>query len=170
MPAVLPPPFRIFLLRHASADWAKPGETDFDRALNGHGYAEAEVVADKALDKGYRPDLVLSSTARRCRETADALARGLCGMDVPFRFIDALYNAPVETYLELLQSSGPAASVMMIGHNPAMEELLHLLAGGDVLASAIPQGYPPAGLAVLDAITGNDDTRAGWHLVDFVAA
>ncbi|WP_027489172.1 SixA phosphatase family protein [Allorhizobium undicola] len=166
MSFILPPPSRIYLLRHASANWPGPGERDFDRALSEQGYAEAEFVAERAFERDYRPQRVLSSTARRCRETADAVARNLSGMDIEFNYIDALYNAPLDTYVELLKASAPAQSVMMIGHNPAMEELLHLLAGEEALARSIPQGYPPAGLAVLDA-TG---AATGWTLVDFLQA
>ena len=60
MPAILPPPTRIYLLRHAEAAWALPGQKDFDRPLSEKGYADAEVVADRASDMGYKPDLVLS--------------------------------------------------------------------------------------------------------------
>lgn len=161
MAAILPPPIRIFLLRHAEAAWATSGQNDFDRPLNDKGYADAELVADKAADKGYRPDLILSSTAIRCRETTDAMHRAM-GATVEVRFVDALYNASPDTYLEILDAQEEASSVMLIGHNPTMEQTLEALIGHDALLRDLPTGFPTAGLAVLDYI--ND----GWSLVDFV--
>jgi phosphohistidine phosphatase len=123
MTAILPPPSRIYLLRHAEAAWAAPGQSDFDRPLNEKGYADAEIVADKAADKGYRPDLVLSSTALRCRNTADAIHRAM-GSTVDIRFVDALYNASPDIYLEIIGAQGSVNSVMLVGHNPTMEQTL----------------------------------------------
>lgn len=168
MNLVSPPPYRIYLLRHAKSDWAKPGERDFDRALSNSGFAEAETVAVTASSKAYRPDLVISSTALRCRQTADAIRRNMPG-SVPFRFLDELYNAPADTYFDVLSALDGVGSVMLIGHNPAMEEVLETLVGTAALQAAIPEGYPTAGLAVLDHAT---DSPAGsaksWRLTDFL--
>ena len=60
-------PQRIYLLRHAKSGWAEPGGRDFDRSLSDAGFAEAELLAETAADKQYRPDLVVCSTAKRCR-------------------------------------------------------------------------------------------------------
>jgi phosphohistidine phosphatase len=163
MNTILPPPSRIYLLRHAEAAWASPGQRDFDRPLNEQGYADAEIVADKAADKGYRPDLVLGSTALRCRETADAIHRAM-GSTVEIRLVDALYNASPDIYLEIIDAQESVNSVMLIGHNPTMEQTLEALIGHDALSRALPTGFPTAGLVVLDYDTG----ATGWRLVDFV--
>ena len=57
--------FRLYLLRHARAGWAAPGKADFDRTLDDQGYAEAEILAEEMADQGYRPQVVISSTAVR---------------------------------------------------------------------------------------------------------
>jgi phosphohistidine phosphatase len=163
MTAILPPPSRIYLLRHAEAAWAVPGQSDFDRPLNEQGYADAEIVADKAADRGYRPDLVLSSTALRCRNTADAIHRAM-GSTVDIRFVDALYNASPDIYLEIIGAQGSVSSVMLIGHNPTVEQTLEALIGHQALSQALPTGFPTAGLAVLDY----DNGATRWRLVDFV--
>ncbi|MCM2439981.1 histidine phosphatase family protein [Agrobacterium vitis] len=157
-------PFRVYLMRHAAADWPGAGQKDFDRPLSNTGYAHAEMITGMAADKGYRPDLVICSTAVRCRQTADAVRRSMCAEDVEIRYIDALYNGGAETYLEILHSSSPQGSIMLIGHNPAIEECLHVLIGEQALASTIPQGYPAGGLAIIDAA----DTPSRWQLVDFL--
>ncbi|MCF1435090.1 histidine phosphatase family protein [Agrobacterium vitis] len=157
-------PFRVYLMRHAAADWPGAGQKDFDRPLSNTGYAHAEMITGMAADKGYRPDLVICSTAVRCRQTADAVRRSMCAEDVEIRYVDALYNGGAETYLEILRSSSQQGSIMLIGHNPAIEECLHVLIGEHALASTIPQGYPAGGLAIIDA----EDTPSRWQLVDFL--
>ncbi|KQV81656.1 histidine phosphatase family protein [Rhizobium sp. Root1220] len=162
MAAISPPPSRIYLLRHADAAWAGPGQRDFDRPLNQKGYDDAEIIADSAADKGYRPDLVLSSTAVRCRDTANAVRRAM-GETVDMRFVDELYNASPDTYLEIIDSQD-VGSVMLVGHNPTMEQTLEALIGHEAVSRALPNGFPTAGLAIIDF----DGPARGWRLVDFL--
>lgn len=160
-------PSRIYLLRHARSAWAQPGERDFDRPLDEEGFAEAEIVADKAADLRYRPVRIVSSTALRCRQTAEAMHRAL-NHDLELLFADELYNASYDVYLEMIASTADAESLMFIGHNPTIEEVLERLGGGGPTAAAIPAGYPTAGLAVLDRPEGSDGRY--WDLVDFLTA
>ncbi len=162
MAALLPPPNRIYLLRHAEAAWAEPGQRDFDRPLNQKGFGDAEIVADRAADKGYRPDVLISSTALRCRDTAEAVHRAM-GETLDMRFVDTLYNASVETYLEIIDAQD-AGTVMLVGHNPTMEQALQALIGQEAMVAALPTGFPTAGLAVID----HDASASIWRLVDFV--
>ena len=144
-------PKRIYLLRHAKSGWAEPGGRDFDRSLSDAGFAEAELLAETAADRNYRPDLVVCSTAKRCRQTADAIGRVFSGL-VEFRYVDALYNAPADTYLEIASSTRGVDALMLVGHNPAIEEVFASLCGNDVMARTVPEGYPTSGLAVIDVM------------------
>ncbi|KAA6489774.1 histidine phosphatase family protein [Agrobacterium rhizogenes] len=162
MTSISPPPSRIYLLRHAQAQHAAPGKRDFDRPLSDNGYAAAEIVADKAADKDYKPDLVISSTALRCRQTADAVRRAMTPPP-ELRFVDALYNATLDVYLEIISSQTTEDSVMLVGHNPVIEQTLEALIGHDALVTALPGGFPTAGLAVIDA------TSSGWILTEFIS-
>lgn len=162
MTVPLPPPNRIYLLRHAKAALADPGQRDFDRPLNEKGYGDAEIIADKAADKGYRPDLLISSTALRCRETADAVYRAM-GLTLEVRYVDALYNATVDNYLEIVDAQDEAA-VMLVGHNPTIEQALEALIGHEAMMSALPGGFPTSGLAVIDF----DASTTTWRLTDFL--
>lgn len=150
-------PQRIYLLRHAKSGWAEPGGRDFDRSLSDAGFAEAEIVAELASDKGYCPDLVVSSTAKRCRQTAEAVNRAFSGF-VEFRYVDELYNAPAEIYLEIIAATRGVKALMLVGHNPAIEEVFARLCGNDVMARTVPEGYPTSGLAVIDAGAGETYT------------
>ncbi|NEI73012.1 histidine phosphatase family protein [Rhizobium lusitanum] len=161
MTSISPPPFRIYLLRHAEAQQAAPGQRDFDRSLSDNGYAAAEIVADEAADKGYKPDLVISSTALRCRQTAEAMRRAVMP-STEFRFVDAIYNGTLDIYLSLIAGQTDQDSVMLVGHNPIIELTLASLIGRDALADTLPRGFPTAGLAVIDS------SPSGWVLTDFV--
>jgi phosphohistidine phosphatase len=167
MASIDPPPFRIYLLRHAKAVRGDPGQHDFDRGLDPQGYAEAELVAGRAADRGYRPDMVISSTALRCRQTADAVRRAVSETLEPV-FVDDLYNGSADIYLDLLSSQQDARSIMLIGHNPVIEQTLSALVGSAPLSAAIPSGYPTAGLAVLDHSAGAQGSAVSWALADFL--
>lgn len=161
-------PSRLYLLRHAKSAWASPGERDFTRTLDDEGFAQAEIIADKAADRNYRPDRVVSSTAARCRQTAEAIRRAM-DHDVEILFTDTLYNAPCDTYLEIVSANRDSSALMLIGHNPTMEEVLDMLVGSSQAAAAIPAGYPTAGLAVLER-AAESPLDGRWRLVDFLIA
>jgi phosphohistidine phosphatase len=164
-----PPPSRVYLMRHARSGWAEPGGRDFDRALDEHGYAEAEIVASRAADRMPRPELVLCSTALRCRQTAEAIQRAF-GEDSDMQYVDELYNGSLETYLAVLAGQKQAGALMLIGHNPTLEEVLEAMIGPDRLAATIPSGYPTAGLAALEHGGSVMAASGTWLLKDFLTA
>lgn len=147
-------PFRLFLLRHARSGWALPGQRDFDRALDATGYAEAELIAEMAAERGIRPELILCSTAVRCRQTAEPFFRAV-GEDLEIRYVDALYTGPASIYTDIIDAHRHLSSLMIVGHNPMIDELFHRFAGNEAAADALPHGYPPAALAILDVPAGS---------------
>jgi phosphohistidine phosphatase len=162
MDLLTPPPFRLYLMRHASAAWPGPGQSDFDRPLDARGYAEAELVAERAADLGYRPDRVIVSTARRCRETAEPLRR-VFDEELDIRFSDSLYHGSASVYAEIIAAQSDCQSVLLIGHNPSIEELFSDLVGHESSEPYAGTGYPPAGFAVLDS------SDSGWSITRFLA-
>lgn len=156
---------RIFLLRHAQAAWPAPGESDFDRALDERGRVEASVIAGLVAGRGYIADRVLCSGARRCRETAETVARAF-GRDFPIRIASELYHGMTDSYLSAIAGEKDVESLMIVGHNPTIEELLETLVGSDTAWSAISGGYPTAGFAVIDRAS---DSETGWVLTEFLA-
>ena len=162
------PAFRLYLLRHARAAWAAPGQSDFDRTLDDDGFAEAEVVAEEAADQGYRPDLIIASTATRCRQTAEPFHRTVSD-ELSIDYVDQLYSGTVETYAEIAFAGRREASVMIVGHNPMIEEFFHRLVGKEVAETVAPFGYPTAGLAILDFDERpTEDAHAGASLAGFM--
>ncbi len=162
-----PEPFRIYLMRHAQAASALPGGRDFDRMLDDRGYAQAEMVADRAADLGYVPDCLVSSTAARCRQTAEIVRRAV-GETLEIQLVDELYNGTPDLYATIIAGQRPARSVMLIGHNPSIDQLLEGLIGKAQRRGAMPGGYPTAGLAVLDYVA--DKESSGWMLSNLLNA
>ncbi|MGO4436161.1 SixA phosphatase family protein [Rhizobium sp. RAF56] len=167
MKSIIPPPFRIYLLRHAEAAPAARGQGDIERPLSRHGLIEAGAVAEQAADQAYKPNLILASPARRCRETVEVVCRALGG-SIEVRYLDALYNAGPSAYLDMIASQVAESSVMLVGHNPTIEQTLEGLIGQEALEGALPLGYPTGGLAVIDARVASLSTPSGWVLSDFL--
>lgn len=168
MTPISPPPSRIYLLRHADSTPAVPGQRDFDRALSDKGFAQAEIVADRAGDMGYRPGLVISSTALRTRQTTEAFKRAL-NDTAEIRYVDALYSGPQSTYIEILAAQTDFDSVALVGHNPFISQALETLIGHAAIQKALPNGYPTSGLAVLDPVQSTDGATTTWILADFLS-
>ncbi len=153
---------RLFLLRHAKAGWALPGVRDFDRPLDASGHADAEATGAAMRACGYIPDVTLCSNAKRARETLEDIAGHTDTGRV--LFFDKLYSDDAAGYLSLIREHGSNGSVLVIGHNPMMEDLAMALSGdGDHSARAtLNSGFPTSGLAVIgfpgnlrDAAPGN---------------
>src|SRR6218665_1642628 len=125
-----PPLMRIFLLRHAQAAWPAPGESDFDRMLDERGRTEASIIAGLVAGRGYLADRMLCSGARRCRETAEVVSRAF-GRDFPVNVSAELYHGMTDTYLDVISAEKDVSSLMIVGHNPTIEELLETLVRPD---------------------------------------
>lgn len=142
----------LCLLRHAKSSWADPALDDFDRPLNQRGRASMVPLGLYIDEKRLRPDGILCSSAQRTRETLGLLLPWLHGEAV-VRIERGLYLASADELLtRILRVDDGVSCLLMIGHNPGLEDLATLLAGtGDVFAStAMQEKFPTAALAVLD--------------------
>src|SRR5690348_4938681 len=119
---------RLYILRHAKAQQAEPGQDDHARALTLRGVADAEAMARYLRKSGAKIDRVLVSTSARTVQTADLVLREL---ETPPRadYRDALYLAEPGKILGMIQNLPVRTSALMvIGHNPGLEELATILA------------------------------------------
>ena len=142
----------LFLLRHAKSDWAKPGMRDFDRPLKGRGWKNAETIGAAMRSAGYLPDRVICSKAARAMETWEAVSRTLEPGDCEVEITEALYGSDASGYLRTINGSSGSERLLVIGHNPMMEDVAFALAGeGDETAlGKLEKGFPTAGMAVLE--------------------
>lgn len=110
---------RLVLIRHAKSDWGDAFLADHDRPLNERGTRDAPVMARRLADTGFRPDVILSSTAVRAATTADFFSGAL---GVPVEQQERLYGAPASLLLLAAAESG-ARSVVVVAHDPGMSVL-----------------------------------------------
>lgn len=134
----------LILLRHAHAEPANNGQADIDRPLSPHGLAEAEAAGRWLLEQRLVPDRVLCSPARRTRETLEAVL-GLTGY-VEQRLEERIYDAVPGTLAGLLDEHREVERLLVVGHNPGLEQLVALMSSGQ---SGDYRGMPPAAVAVL---------------------
>ena len=146
----------LYLLRHAKSSWNDPMLDDYDRPLNPRGMRSAPLMGDYMRAKGYRPDVVLCSSARRTLETL-SLIKPSIGLDLPTLVEDGLYLASADTIIGRVQEIEPRyESALVVGHNPGLEDAVLLLCRPDQPAGTeIPRAMPTAGLAVI-AFDGPD--------------
>jgi phosphohistidine phosphatase len=138
---------RLFLLRHAKSSWKDEGLADRDRPLAGRGRRAAKVMARHLQEEKISPALVLCSPARRTRETLEGVSPS-----GEVRIEDELYGASGTELLERLRDvPDEVESVMLIGHNPAIEELALGLASGGARLEDMERKFPTAALATLTA-------------------
>jgi phosphohistidine phosphatase len=132
----------IFLLRHAKSSWNHPGLDDHDRPLNKRGKRQAPEIGKLIYAENLTPDLILSSPAKRACKTAEAVAKS-CGYDGKVDYIEGFYPGGPAAYLRVLSElPNGVRRVMVVGHNPGLEEFLRELvgesegSGGSVSASS----------------------------------
>ncbi|MBN7778183.1 histidine phosphatase family protein [Nitratireductor aquimarinus] len=142
---------RLLLLRHAKAGWAAPGMSDFDRTLTASGQEDARALGKRMRATHLLPDLILCSTARRAIETLDGVSSTMLDQKPETHFLAELYNSDATDYLFAVREAPQAETILVVGHNPMMEDLAYeLSSGGDAEATqAASSGFPTCGLAVI---------------------
>ncbi len=133
----------LSILRHAKSSWKDSSVEDHDRPLNKRGTRDAPRMGNLIREQGLVPDAIFSSTARRARDTALAVATA-AGFPDGVRFTRSLYGASPDTCLDVLRDlPDTTGHAMIVGHNPTLEELLAVLVGETHI-------MPTAALAVVE--------------------
>jgi phosphohistidine phosphatase len=162
----------LLLVRHAKSAW--PDVPDHERPLGPRGRRQAPIMGAWLRAHGYRPDLVLCSTAERARETWQLMA-GELDNSPRVRAEERIYGAAGATLLDLVrQTPRVVSTLVLVGHDPGVPELAGTLAGGYAAPAAravrrMQAKFPTGAIAVL-AVPGawrDLDSGAG-RLTDFV--
>ncbi len=144
---------RLGLFRHAKSDWQDPRARDFDRPLNRRGRKGAALMGLHIRDSGYHWDRMISSPAIRCAETIE-LACQASGQPVAVNWDRRIYLASSATLLDLLrEADDDSAAILMVGHNPGLEDLIFDLVpddGTSPLRDVVEVKFPTAAYAVLE--------------------
>ena len=142
----------LYLLRHAKADRSNPAISDYDRPLSDRGTATARSVGRTMRARGWLPQMVLCSAARRAVETWEAVEPELAASPSSINLRE-LYLAPPTRLLSILHHQPKSvAAILLIGHNPGIASLVNALAGPKSATPAIARlgsGYPTATLGLV---------------------
>lgn len=141
----------LTLMRHAKSAWDDPDLDDHDRPLNKRGRRDAPRIGTWLASRAPLPDLILCSTARRTRETA-MLARPLLGEGARLRHLKSIYLAEPQALLSLVHKTPDGVGhLMLIGHNPGLEQLaINLVGDGDpALHKSLTEKFPTAACACM---------------------
>jgi phosphohistidine phosphatase len=153
----------LYLLRHAKSSWDEPRLADHERPLAPRGRKAARRMGVHFRHAKIHPDLVLCSSATRAVQTYEAIGKGF---DKPLAVSveDDLYGASdTDLVVRLNDVAATAASVLVIGHNPGLQDLALVLAGDGDPASLARLGdkFPTCALAILDVPTEWDALGPG---------
>jgi phosphohistidine phosphatase len=120
----------LYLLRHAKSAWKTDASSDFDRPLSKRGERDAPRMGAWLHGQGVEPDYLVSSPARRAWQTARHICEGLGVEESRVACDRRIYEAGVAELLEVLsECPAGAGSILLIGHNPGLEELVAFLCG-----------------------------------------
>jgi phosphohistidine phosphatase len=133
----------LLILRHAKSSWTSDALGDHERPLNRRGVRNAPRMGSLLEEQNLVPDLIISSDAVRARMTAEAVVK-TSGYAAEIVFDPRLYLASPDDIIAVLRStpSADARTVMIVGHNPGLEDLVAQLTGEE-------RELPTAALAVI---------------------
>ena len=149
---------KLALIRHAKSSWKDDSVTDHDRPLHKRGKHDAPMMGQRLLTREARPSLILTSTAKRARQTAKLMATSL---GYPHEFIQSekkLYLASPDLILSVVADQDDGFNdIFVVGHNPGITELAGLLAGLRI------DNVPTCGIVALEADIESWSQLRGAH-------
>jgi phosphohistidine phosphatase len=154
---------KLTLLRHAKSSWDDTVARDFDRPLNDRGARAAKVIGLYMKREGFSFDHVIASPAVRVVETIDHVVPSY-GAQIQPTWERRVYLASSATLMDVLREADDKAnSILMVGHNPGMEDLILDLVpenSGCLLRAAVYEKYPTAAVAEIELDIGH------WRDID----
>lgn len=168
----LEPLKNLLLLRHAKSSWANPDLIDFDRGLNDRGNRAAQAMAVHLLQEMPLPDMIICSSAQRTRETLAYLLKSYAH-PIDVEVTRDLYMASDLTMMEKIKQVSPEVETLMVlAHNPGMEELAMMLCSTaqSALSQEMYMKYPTAACAhfIFEVACWSEIKRATGTLQAFV--
>ncbi len=136
----------LILIRHAKSSGKDETLPDRERPLNKRGKSDAPLMGQILFEKKIIPDLVLSSSAKRAKKTAESIFFDVYGfMESQVHLTDDLYFTGVPFHLRIINTFLESKNtVVLVGHNPDFSNLV------DFLAEESVQEMPTSGIYCLD--------------------
>lgn len=132
----------LLLMRHGKSSWKDEDLPDHERPLKKRGRKDTKRIAKEILKHDLMPDLILSSTATRARETVEILTENL-ETQIRVQFVETLYMGEPQDFIEVLKDlNNDDNIVMIVAHNPGLEAYLQII-DGEI------ESLPTAGLGYL---------------------
>ena len=155
---------RLIVMRHAKSLWDSAACSDHERTLNDRGRKDAPRVGAALVERGWTPDLVLSSDAQRTRETFAGLSEAFPG-EVEVRFLPSFYQDGLRAAeAELSGVPEQVVCLLLLGHNPGWESLVEELSGVDIVMETAT-----AALLAMDLEGWGEAIQPGkWQLKDVI--
>ncbi len=154
---------KLILLRHAKSGWDDPVVRDFDRPLNTRGEIAAKMMGTWMTRNNVLWDHVIASPAVRVVETIDKIASGF-GARIEVQWERRIYLASSATLMDVLREVDDRfATVLLVGHNPGMEDLvLDMVSAetGGFHRAAVYEKFPTTAIAELSLPV------TSWKLID----
>ena len=121
----------VLLVRHGKACSLEAFEKDIDRVLTERGVNDGYKVAKKILEKGFKPDLILTSPATRASHSALIFARAMNTGTSIIRVIENMYYGSGPKILDKIEALPDGVKIVaLFGHNPAISDLTERLTAG----------------------------------------
>ncbi len=115
---------KLYIIRHAKSSWNKLNLEDFDRPLNKRGKKDAPFMGKILLEKGVIPDVIISSPAKRAKQTSIRIAKELRFKKVII-FDKKIYEAGPSVLEQILFSfDNINNTILLVGHNPGLNILV----------------------------------------------
>lgn len=164
----------VLILRHAKSDWGNPDLADIERPLAKRGLEEAPRMGEVLALSKSAPDKILSSPAKRAKQTAEMVAKA-CGYRQAIQWEESFYGGNSFALIKALQNlSDTVERVLLIGHNPVLEETVAILGepafsrGADEENDGWAIKLPTAGLVCLSfGIDSWDDLEPGQGVLQW---
>lgn len=150
----------LLLLRHAKSSHKDETLSDIDRPLNKRGTGDAQLIGGVLRRKKIKPDLIVCSPSERTRQTLNLMLEP-ARLKVEVKFDDRVYEASAGVLFAVLKQVTDSNTVMLIGHNPGLEDLFESLTGKNLT-------LPTAALAHIElSVDQWSRVRTGMgHLVE----
>lgn len=164
---------RLILMRHAKTEPWFAGGDDRGRALLPRGKSDAVLIGQEIEARGWAPDHVLLSSARRTRETWLAMSGILTASD--HEVLDKLYLAGTSHIQSVIEEHETHSTLMLIGHNPGMHDYaaqVSSLAGtvNQKAAMTLATKMPTAAAALFEADEDQAFRPSVFRLIDYILA
>lgn len=152
----------LLLLRHAKSAWDTGAATDFDRPLASRGEGDAPIMGKWLKKQGLVPDIVISSPALRAKQTSEAACQKMGIKQKETNWDSRVYAATVLELIDVLKEyEKKPKSVMLVGHNPGLEDLLIYLVGDRIQMPPDGKLLPTAAVAYLELPDNWKDLEEG---------